>query len=79
MTPEQPLPEVAPDDRCTPEKLEAFVRASLSVSGRFPSLQELKNEYGGVLGPLVDSWELDRRGVLARLKRLVASKKMLFG
>jgi hypothetical protein len=64
-------PDEAPDDasreppreRCTPEKLLAFIRELR----RMPTLKECKERFGGILGPMVDAWELRRRGKWPRL------------
>ncbi len=45
-------------DRCTPELLRAYI---LDL-GRYPTLQECKKRFGGILGPIFDGWELQRRG-----------------
>jgi len=58
------------DDRCTPEKLEAFIRLTLGAVGRFPTLQEIKRQFGGLLGAYLDGWELQRRGVWQEFRRL---------
>lgn len=50
--------ERGPDKRCTPELLLEFM---LHI-GRYPTMGELKYVFGGILGPLIDGWELQRRG-----------------
>jgi hypothetical protein len=60
----------AKDNRCTEEKLEAYLRARIAETGRFPTLYEIKKQFGGILGAFVCAWALDRRGVLAELKNL---------
>ncbi len=44
--------------RCTPEKLLAYM---LKI-GHIPSLAECKKQFGGILGPMFDGWELQRSG-----------------
>ncbi len=56
-------PEPGEDRRCTPEKLLAFVQECLKAQGRHPSLAECKKRFGGLLGPLLDGWELKERGL----------------
>jgi hypothetical protein len=50
--------ERGPDRRCTPELLLEF----MAKLGKYPTLAELKKEFGGILGPMVDGWELQRTG-----------------
>jgi hypothetical protein len=44
--------------RCTPDLLLAW----LLELGRQPTLQECKQHFGGILGPLFCGWELQRQG-----------------
>lgn len=46
------------ENRCTPEKLLAFIEEI----GRMPTLKECKDRWGGILGAIVDAWELQRQG-----------------
>ena len=55
------------DHRCTPEKLEAFCMKTLQVTGRFPTLQEIKANFGGVLGAYVSAWELMDRPIWKKM------------
>jgi hypothetical protein len=50
--------EPSKDRRCTPELLLEF----MLKLGKYPTLAELRHEFGGVLGPIVDGWELQRTG-----------------
>ncbi len=61
--------EPSRDNHCTPEKLEAFIHLVWKLNGRMPTLRELKAEFGGILGPLLDGWELERRGILKQFKK----------
>lgn len=56
QTRERPRPA---DNRCTPAKLEAFCRTMLREHGRFPTLLEIKNQFGGLLGAYVDAWNMN--------------------
>lgn len=66
FTPELDEDDTKPDtgetERCTPERLLAFYREL----GRKPTLGECKKRFGGILGPMVDGWELQRRGLLPK-------------
>lgn len=62
-------------ERCTPELLEPFIRKSLDVTGRFPTLREIKHEFGGLWDAYVASWELMRRGTWDELKKLRVWRK----
>jgi hypothetical protein len=57
------------DNRCTPEKLEAYIRKHVQATGQIPTLHSCIKQFGGILGALVDLWELDRRGTLDSLTR----------
>ncbi|OAI41253.1 hypothetical protein AYO40_03470 [Planctomycetaceae bacterium SCGC AG-212-D15] len=46
---------------CTPEALDDFIKRCLAVNGRQPTLFEIKDEFGGILGAIVNGWELERR------------------
>jgi hypothetical protein len=50
----------AADRRCTPELLLAFLR----TLHRPATLADLRHEFGGILGPLLDAWTLRRAGRL---------------
>ncbi len=52
------------DNRCTPEKLLAYLKRCRAINGKSPTLAEVKQEFGGILGPLLDGWELERQGLL---------------
>ncbi len=51
-------------ERCTPERLLAFIQETRAATGKSPTLRDLKQKFGGILGPLIDGWELKRRGLL---------------
>jgi hypothetical protein len=55
--------EVGSNERCTPERLLAFIQLSKKTVGRMPNLAECKAKFGGILGPMVDYWELKRKGL----------------
>ena len=55
--------EPGEQERCTPERLLEFVGRIKRLHGRSPTLHECKAEFGGIIGPLVDYWELKRRGL----------------
>jgi hypothetical protein len=51
--------------RCTPELLLAFLQKHRRETGkRSPTLQEIKKEFGGILGAFRSAWELARQGKL---------------
>lgn len=51
------------DRRCSPEKLLAFIQDHRRTTGKKPTLEDCKRRFGGILGPMVDFWELRRRGL----------------
>ena len=59
-----PDPGEAPDRRCTPELLWEFIQDTESRTGKSPTLRDCMARFGGLLGPLVSGWELQRRGLL---------------
>lgn len=61
-TDEDPDDQDAGSTRCTPETLLAFIDRSKVATGRLPTLRDCRHEFGGVLGPLVALWELQRTG-----------------
>ena len=61
--------DLDPDDdgeheRCTPEKLLAFIRTCVRFNGKQPTLLEIKRQFGGILGPMVDYWKLKDQGLI---------------
>lgn len=56
--------------RCTPELLWEFIRETRARTGKSPTLLDCKGRFGGILGPLVCGWELERRGLMARSPKL---------
>ncbi len=51
-------------ERCTPERLLAFINEVKAATGKPPTLRDCRQRFGGILGPIVDSWELRRRGLI---------------
>lgn len=51
-----------PDRRCTPELLLAFVQEHLAATGKHPTLRDIKQRFGGIIGPLIDGWTLKQQG-----------------
>lgn len=51
-------------ERCTPERLLAFIKETKAKTGKSPTLKDCKERFGGILGPMVDAWELRKRGLL---------------
>lgn len=49
------------DNRCTPDKLLALIRKYRAARTRL-TLQEVKAEFGGLLGAYIDYWQLKREG-----------------
>lgn len=58
--------DVSPDQVCTPELLLEFIRKTQKLQNRFPTLLEIKHEFGGIIGAIVDGWELQRRGLIKK-------------
>ncbi len=56
--------EPGESERCTPERLLVFIQETRRRTGKWPTLRDCKDRYGGILGPLVDAWELRRRGLI---------------
>lgn len=52
--------------RCTPDALLDYLRRSVAISNRMPTMQELKAEFGVRLGVFMAAWELQARGDLTR-------------
>ena len=65
--------EVGEDQSCTPEKLLAFCRSCEALTGKPPSLRDLKSRFGGLLGPLVCAWSLEDQGLLRNGKVVKSS------
>jgi hypothetical protein len=57
-------PEPCKDNHCTPEKLEALIRTTWAARRRMPTLEEIKHEFGGILGAMVDYWKLEDAGII---------------
>jgi hypothetical protein len=55
------------DNRCTPELLKEFVERSLKATGRYPTMGELRQRFGGLIGPIMDGHTLRDRGVWPEL------------
>lgn len=51
-------------DRCTPEKLLAFIEKTRAATGKMPTLGACKAEFGGIIGPMIDYWALKRKGLV---------------
>lgn len=56
--------EPASPPSCTPDKLHAYLLKYRQDTGKSPTLAELKKEFGGVLGVMVDAFALQRQGRL---------------
>ncbi len=56
--------EPGESERCTPARLLAFIRETRQRSGKSPTLRDLKDRFGGILGPLVDAWTLQKQGLI---------------
>jgi hypothetical protein len=52
---------------CTPAELLEFVRRCRRLTGRSPSLAEIKVEYGGILAATVCFWKLKDSGEWDRM------------
>lgn len=48
--------------RCTPETLLDFLQRTWRVSHRSPTMKEVKDEFGGIIGSMVMYPELVREG-----------------
>lgn len=48
--------------RCTPEAMLAFLRDSIAVSGRAPTLAECRQKFGGILAVYKAMWRLEDTG-----------------
>lgn len=51
-------------ERCTPEKLLAFIEETRKATGRSPTLKDCKDRFGGILGAIVCSWKLRDDGLI---------------
>lgn len=51
-------------ERCTPEKLLAFLRRHREATGREADLKDVKKEFGGIIGPWIDYWTLQEKGLV---------------
>jgi hypothetical protein len=51
-------------ERCTPDRLLDYIREVRAAHRRMPTLAELKQKFGGILGPMVDYWTLQNEGRL---------------
>src|SRR5437773_9587331 len=56
--------EFEPREKCTEEKLLEFIKASLQFNKRYPTLQECKKQFGGILAAMVVGWRLNDKGLL---------------
>ena len=59
--------DIGDDRRCTPERLQLFIERHIDTVGRFPTLGEIKREYGGILSAYVAAWELMDSGMWNKL------------
>lgn len=53
-----------PTERCSPDKLLAFLKQTREETGKEATLAQIKGKFGGLIGPFIDYWELKRRGIL---------------
>lgn len=51
-------------ERCSPEKLLAFLKQAKAETGKDATLAQIKGKFGGLIGPFIDYWELKRKGIL---------------
>lgn len=51
------------DNRCTPDKLLEFIRKTIKTTGKFPTLRDCKHQFGGIIGPMLDLWSLQKQGI----------------
>jgi hypothetical protein len=56
-------------ERCTPERLLAFYNQTVAETGKPPDLRDIKRKFGGILGPLIDSFTLVDQGLIKPLRR----------
>lgn len=49
-------------ERCTPERLLDLINETKRQHGRYPTLQECRARFGGILGPMVVFWGLRDEG-----------------
>ena len=49
--------------QCTPSSLLAWLKEFHSKNGRSPTLGECKHQFGGILGPMICSWALEKQGL----------------
>lgn len=59
--PDEPR-EPGEDTRCSPELLREFVQACLDSTGQYPTLQQIKSRFGGLLNAYVYGWQLKAEG-----------------
>lgn len=59
--------------RCTPDLLLEFI----NKLGRMPTLHECKQEFGGILGPMLDGWTLRDQGRLPGVSQPLNQSEIL--
>jgi len=57
------------DDRCTPELLLAFIQQSVRATGKYPTWEQTKERFGGILSAQLHLAELNRKGLLPRVEK----------
>ena len=64
----------AADRRCGPDDMLAWLQTFLAAEKRWPSLGEVRKQFGGLIGPFVACWRLKDRGDFDRLYEVVPRK-----